>query len=39
MTMLRTLFVIAAHKDWDIEQSDVDNAYLNGPMKEIVYTE
>ena len=39
MTTLRTMLAIAAHKDWAIEQSDVDNAYLNAPMKEVVFME
>ena len=39
--MLRTLFAIAAHEDWDIDQMDVATAYLNSklPDKEVLFME
>ena len=28
---------IAAHNNWELEQMDVDGAYLNAPLMETIY--
>jgi len=28
---------IAAHNDWELEQTDIDRAYLNAPLMETIY--
>ncbi|MCO5574124.1 hypothetical protein L7F22_027903 [Adiantum nelumboides] len=37
MTMIRTVFALAAHEQWPIYQMDVKSAFLNGDLKEEVY--
>lgn len=34
---IRVLFSLATHFGWDIQQIDINNAFLNGDLKEIVY--
>ena len=36
---LRTLLAMATVNDWDLENSDISNAYLNAPLKETIYME
>ena len=38
-TTLRILLTIAAHEDWDLEQSDVTTAFLNADLDENIYME
>lgn len=33
----RILLIIAAHKNWEVDQMDVDCAYLNAPLDKPVY--
>ncbi len=38
-TSVRTLFVLAAVEDFEIDQMDVKTAFVHGPLKEKVYVE
>ena len=35
---IQTLLALAVAKDWEIQQMDVKGAYLNGTIKEEIYT-
>jgi Reverse transcriptase (RNA-dependent DNA polymerase) len=37
MPTVRVVLANAAHQDWEIEHIDVKSAYLNAPLKEIIY--
>ena len=37
MPTVRVVLANAAHQDWEIEHVDVKSAYLNAPLKEIIY--
>ena len=34
---IRVIFTLAAAYNWDIQQVDVNNAFLNGDLQEVVY--
>jgi hypothetical protein len=37
MPTVRVVLANAAHQDWEIEHIDVKSAYLNAPLKEVIY--
>jgi hypothetical protein len=37
MPTVRVVLANAAHQDWEIEHVDVKSAYLNAPLKEVIY--
>lgn len=37
ITTVRTLLAVAAMQDWELEQMDVDTAFLNAPVNEELY--
>ena len=37
MTAIRIIAAIAIRNDWELEQMDVDAAYLNASLKENIY--
>ena len=37
MLTVHTVLANAAHQDWEIEHIDVKSAYLNAPLKEVIY--
>lgn len=37
LSAIRIIAAIAAQNDWELEQTDVDGAYLNVPLKETIY--
>jgi hypothetical protein len=37
MTTIRTVFTIAAHRDWEIHQVDIKSTYLNAALKDTIY--
>lgn len=39
MTSARTLIALATVRNWELDCVDVDNAYLNGDLKEEIYME
>lgn len=36
-TSIRTILAMAAAADWEVEQMDVDTAFLNSPVEETIY--
>jgi hypothetical protein len=34
-TALRTIFALAALKDWELESINISNAYLNGELRNV----
>ena len=37
LSAIRIIAALAARNDWELEQTDVDGAYLNAPLKETIY--
>jgi hypothetical protein len=37
LSAIRIIIAIAIRNDWEIEQTDIDGAYLNAPITEVVY--
>ena len=37
LTAIRIIVAIAVRNDWELEQTDVDAAYLNASLKENIY--
>ena len=37
MTAIQIIAAIAVRNDWELEQTDVDAAYLNASLKENIY--
>lgn len=37
MTTVHVVLANAAHQDWEIEHVDMKSAYLNAPLKELIY--
>ena len=37
LSAIRIIAAIAVRNDWELEQTDVDGAYLNAPLKETIY--
>ena len=37
MPTVRTVLANATHQDWEIDHVDVKSAYLNAPLKEVIY--
>ena len=38
LTAVRIIAALAVWNDWELEQTDVDAAYLNASLKEDIYT-
>jgi hypothetical protein len=36
-TSIRTILALAAAEDWELQQMDVETAYLNAPVEEAIY--
>ena len=39
LEMICVIFAVAVAEDWEIQQMDVKGAYLNGKLKEDIYTD
>jgi len=37
LSAIHIIAAIAAHNGWELEQMDIDGAYLNAPLKETIY--
>ena len=37
LSEIHIIVAIAAHNNWELEQTDVDGAYLNSPLTETIY--
>jgi len=37
LTAIHAIIAIGAHNDWELEQTDIDGAYLNAALQETIY--
>jgi Reverse transcriptase (RNA-dependent DNA polymerase) len=37
LTVIQIIAALAVRNDWELEQMDMDSAYLNVPLKETIY--